>query len=149
MEETRKTGIGIRIANIIGAIMFFLFGALQINDIDPEIYHNPSKLDVALWLLFYLFIGVLMLLVIFKKIPTWILIVGIIACVAQMAVTGPGLYQNLLGEESFNMTQEGMSAEDPRVELSREFFGALIAMFGVIWVGVQHRVVGWREENTD
>ena len=56
-----------------------------------------------------------------------------------MARTGPGLYENLFGKESFSMTQTSMTAEDPRVELSREFFGALIALAGVVWVGLQHR----------
>ena len=30
------------------------------------------------------------------------------------------------------MTQVSMSANDPRVELTREFFGALIALFAVL-----------------
>ena len=40
------------------------------------------------------------------------------------------------------MTQKSMTADDPRVELSREFFGAVIALIGVIWVYLQHRVIG-------
>jgi hypothetical protein len=48
-----------------------------------------------------------------------------------MAVTGPGLYENVFGGKDFTMTQASMSAEDPRVELTREFFGAVIALLGV------------------
>ena len=96
-------------------------------------------MDAAIWLLFYFFIGVMLIAVIFRKIPGWILLIGVIACVVQMAISGPGLYQNLFGSESFNMTQSSMSAKDPRVELSREFLGAVIAMLGVVWIWWQRR----------
>ena len=121
------------------ALLFFLFAGFQLNDVDPEVYHNPSKMDAAIWLLFYFFIGVMLIAVIFRKIPGWILLIGVIACVVQMAISGPGLYQNLFGSESFNMTQSSMSAKDPRVELSREFLGAVIAMLGVVWIWWQRR----------
>ena len=49
-----------------------------------------------------------------------------------MIVTGPCLFENLFGEKDFTMTQVSMSSEDPRVELSREFFGAVIALAGVV-----------------
>lgn len=129
----------VRITNGIVALLFFLFAGFQLNDVDPEVYHNPSKMDAAIWLLFYFFIGVMLIAVIFRKIPGWILLIGVIACVVQMAISGPGLYQNLFGSESFNMTQSSMSAKDPRVELSREFFGAVIAMLGVVWIWWQRR----------
>ena len=127
------------ITNVIVALLFFLFAGFQFNDVDPAVYHNPSKLDAAIWLLFYFFIGVMSLAVIFRKIPAWILCVGVIACLIQMVISGPGLYQNFFGTESFDMTQTSMSSEDPRVELSREFFGALIAMLGVGWIWWQRR----------
>jgi hypothetical protein len=38
------------------------------------------------------------------------------------------------------MTQGSMSAADPRVELTREFFGALIALAGVGFLA-------WREKS--
>ncbi|MDF1737599.1 MAG: transmembrane 220 family protein [Verrucomicrobiales bacterium] len=118
--------------HVICAILFGLFAWFQRNDIDPEIYHNPSSLDAALWLLFYGLIAILFVVSLFKRIPRWILIIALIACVIEMATTGPGLVQNLFGEEDFTMTQVSMSAEDPRVELTREFFGAVIALLGVI-----------------
>ena len=85
----------VRITNGIVALLFFLFAGFQLNDVDPEVYHNPSKMDAAIWLLFYFFIGVMLIAVIFRKIPGWILLIGVIACVVQMAISGPGLYQNL------------------------------------------------------
>lgn len=126
--------------NGVLALLFFLFAWVQHNDVDPAIYHNPSPLDAWLWLFFYLLIGVLLVVVIWKKAPAWLLIIAAIACAVEMIRTGPGLYQNLFGDEDFTMTQVSMSASDPRVELSREFFGALISLLAVAWIWIQHRL---------
>jgi glucan phosphoethanolaminetransferase (alkaline phosphatase superfamily) len=113
------------------AAMFGLFAWLQRNDLDPEVYDRPSVLDAALWFGFYLLIAALFVVVLFKPLPRWLLALAAAACLLELAVTGPGLYENLYGNQAFTITQESMSAKDPRVELSREFFGALIALAGV------------------
>lgn len=115
----------------IGFVLFGFFSLLQLNDLDPEIYYHPSHLDATLWFLFYLLIAILFVIGIFKKLPTWLLIVAALFCLVEMGRTGPGLYENIFGEKDFTMTQMSMSAKDPRVELSREFFGAFIALAGV------------------
>ena len=122
------------IVHIVLAILFAFFAWLQRNDIDETIYHNASSLDAALWSAFYLLITVLLIFAIFRTIPRWILILSIIACVVETFMTGPGLIENIVGEKEFTMTQVSMSAEDPRVELSREFFGAVIALAGVLFL---------------
>lgn len=119
------------LVHIALAAMFGWFAWLQRNDIDPAIYDHPSVLDAALWLLFYALISVLLLVVLFRPVPWWLLLFSALACAAELATTGPGLYENLCGNKPFTMTQASMSATDPRVELSREFFGALIALLGV------------------
>jgi len=129
----------VRIIDLILAMLFFAFAWFQRNDIDPQIYHNPSSIDALLWLIFYLIIGVMLLIVGWRKIPLWILIISMLACVVQMVLSGPGLVENLIGDQNFTITGESMTAEDPRVELSREFFGALIALLVVIWISLQHR----------
>lgn len=131
----------IRIINILIALLFFSFAWFQRNDIDPEVYYRPSNMDAALWLVFYLLIGILLIVVVWKKIPVWILVLATVACVGQMVISGPGLFENLFGDQ-FTMTGESMSAEEPQIELSREFFGALIALLGVIWIWLQHRAIG-------
>lgn len=120
-----------KILNYFLAALFLVFAWFQRNDIDPEIYHNASSLDSALWLLFYLVIGVVFVLLNFKRISMWYFIVALIACIIEMGLSGPGLWNNLTGKDTFTMTQTSMSAEDPRVELTREFFGALIALLAV------------------
>ncbi len=134
-----KVTLPIKIINVVLAVLFVVFAWFQRNDIDPQIYHNASSLDAAMWLLFYLVIAALLIVVIWRRIPLWLLVICVIACLVELALTGPGLYQNLFGKEDFTMMQQSMSAEDPRVELSREFFGAVLALAGVVWVGVQHR----------
>lgn len=136
-----KLSHSVQIINLFGALLFLVFAWFQRNDVDPEIYYRPSGMDAALWLLFYLLIAILMVAVIWKKIPLWLLALAALACIIEMVRTGPGLYQNLFGDESFSMTQTSMSAEDPRVELSREFFGAVISLIGVAWVWIQYRLI--------
>lgn len=133
-----KTSPVFTVIHIVAALLFLLFAWLQHNDIDPEIYHNSSSLDATLWFLFYLLIAILFVVAIFKPVPRWILLLSIVACVVEMVMTGPGLIENLFGEKEFTMTQVSMSAEDPRVELTREFFGAVIALAGVLFLFLRH-----------
>ena len=126
------------VVHLVLAAMFFLFSWLQQNDLDPAIYDKPSALDAALWLAFYAVIGALFVVSLFRRVPVWLLLLAAVACIAEMAATGPGLYENVFGGKDFTMTQASMSAEDPRVELTREFFGALIALAGV--------AILWRRE---
>ena len=127
------------VLNFALAAVFVLFAWMQRNDIDPAIYDRPSVIDAALWLAFYLLIAVLFLIVTFRRVPRWLLLIAAIACLIEMVRTGPGLYENVVGEKEFTMTQVSMSAEDPRVELSREFFGAVIALAGVGLIAWQNR----------
>ena len=120
--------------HIFLALLFGVFAWFQRNDIDPEVYYKPSGLDSTLWFLFYALIAVLFVVAIFKRIPSWLLVIAGVFCFIEMAITGPGLFENLFGEKDFSMTQVSMSAEDPRVELSREFFGALIGLAGVAFL---------------
>ena len=119
------------VLNFLLAALFAIFAWLQRNDIDPAIYDHPSVIDAALWFAFYLLIAVLFVVTCFRRVPGWILVLGAIACFIEMGRCAPGIYENLFGDKEFAMTQASMSAEDPRVELSREFFGAVIALLGV------------------
>lgn len=132
------------VLNFALAAVFVLFAWMQRNDIDPAIYDRPSVIDAALWLAFYLLIAVLFVIVTFRRVPRWLLLIAAIACLIEMVRTGPGLYENLVGEKEFTMTQVSMSAEDPRVELSREFFGAVIALAGVGLIAWENRKRGNR-----
>ncbi|NNE92665.1 MAG: hypothetical protein HKN23_13545 [Verrucomicrobiales bacterium] len=119
----------------LGFILFLLFAWFQRNDIDPEVYYKPSGIDATLWVVFYILIAAVFGVAFFRPAPTWLLSIAVLACLAEMALSGPGLVDNLFGEKDFTVMQQSMTAEDPRVELSREFFGALIALVAitVLW----------------
>ena len=130
-----KLPVPVKVLNILGALLFALFSWVQYNDTDPAVYDRPSALDAWLWLLFYALIAILFVWILFKPLAKWVLIVAAVACLVEMGRTAPGLWDNLFGELPFNMTQVSMSAADPRVELTREFFGALISLVavGFLW----------------
>jgi hypothetical protein len=123
--------------NVLLAALFFVFAWFQRNDIDPEIYSNPSfdnpTIDSVLWFLFYAVIGLAFLFLIRKRLPLWYFVLAVVACLFEMYLSGPGLYENVFGEKSFTMTGQSMSGDDPRVELTREFFGAVIALAAVLF----------------
>lgn len=133
------------IAHLIATALFGTFAWVQINDLDPAIYHEPSSLDALLWFTFYLLIAILFIVSIFRKISATILVVALASCLVEMVITGPGLFQNLFGEEDFSMTQVSMTAENPRVELTREFFGALIAFAAVLYLLIKRRNTIYQE----
>ena len=128
-----------RIFNILGIGIFTLFTWFQRNDIDPVTYYKASGLDSTLWFLFYLLITVLFVIALFRKVPSWLLIAAALACLIEMVICIPGIIENFTGDKPFTMTQTSMSADDPRVELSREFFGSLIALLGVAALWWQER----------
>lgn len=137
MKSDTQPSTTIRLTNFLLAAIFLVFAWFQRNDIDPEIYSKPSfnnpTLDSALWFLFYLIIAIGFIVVSFRKLPLWYFMIAVIACIFEMSMSGPGLYENLISKESFNMAQTSMTAKDPRVELTREFFGALFALCGVLF----------------
>ena len=141
-----------RIFNGIAVLLFAAFAFFQCNDIpqdgdktgnQPSPYFEPSVLDAALWAGFYAFVAVLFALALSGRIiPRWVLLAGALACFVQMVRTEWGLWDNLFGEKEFTMMGTSMDSADPRVELSREFFGALIALGGVILLWWQGRKYG-------
>ncbi len=142
--------VSLKVFNPIAAAIFALFSWLQWNDIDPAIYADPSVLDAITWAVFYAFIAVLFVLVSIRTLPRWILLLAVVACLVQLGRTAPGVWENLTGDRPFAITQAGMSADDPRVELSREFFGALIALFGVGVVAIENvRLQRYRDSPGD
>ena len=129
----------LRFSNTVGVLLFAVFAWFQRNDIDPEIYYHPSQIDALLWLLFYALVAVAHLVAFFRPAPIWLLAICALGALVFMGLSGPGLWENFSGDKEFTMTQTSMSAEDPRVELSREFFGALIALVAIAFLWWQRR----------
>ena len=51
-----------------------------------------------------------------------------------MVIAVPALIENIGAEEGFDITQTKMDPGQSHIERTREFFGALIALFGVVWL---------------
>ncbi len=115
--------------NVLGFFVFTYFAWLQREDDNPEVYANPSLVDVWAWVAFYGLIALLFLLGAFRRFPWPLFLVAVIFCLFELATTGPGLLQNLTGGD-FTMTKKSMNPAHGEVEQSREFFGALIALLG-------------------
>ena len=134
-----RSSVGVRIINLTGLLGFGLCAWVQRNDLDPEIYHRPSELDALAWLVFYAVVAGCFLAALIRPVPRWLLGLVAVGAGAFLVRSAPGLWENLTGGARFTMTQTSMSASDPRVELSREFFGALLALAGTAWLWWQQR----------
>ena len=129
---------GLLIINLLGTAIFAVFSWLQHEDDNPDVYVNASLFDVWVWILFYALISVSFLLAAFRKIHWPVVIVAAIFCLVMIGVSTPGIIANFTSGD-FNMTKTGMDPKTPRVEESREFFGALIALAGVGFLAWQKR----------
>ena len=121
--------------------LFGLFAFFQLNDTDPAVYHQPSIIDAWSWVAFYGLISILCVVSIFRSVPKPLLVIAALFCVYEMVTTAPGLYRNFFEAEHFTMTGASMSPTHSEVELSREFFGALIGLAGV-------GVIWWQTKNS-
>jgi hypothetical protein len=137
MDHLRRSRLAISAALL--ALMFAGFAVVQINDTNPVVYHRPSVLDAWSWVFFYGFIAALCAVSIFRRIPGVLLTVAAVFSLVEMARTAPGLYENLFVADTFTITATSMAAARPEVELTREFFGALIALLGVEYLRWQQK----------
>lgn len=126
-----KRNLLLKILRAIAVLLFATFAWVQYNDIDPEIYDRPSVMDAAGWLIFYAFVATIFAISLFRFIPKWLLLIAVLACAVQLGRTAGGMWDNLTGEGPFVLAQTSMSSNDPRVELSREFLGALLAVTSI------------------
>ena len=116
------------------AVLFAVFASFQLNDTNPEIYHRPSVIDAWSWVAFYGLISILCIVSIFRPILLLLLVIAALFCIYEMATTAPGLYRNLFESDTFTMTGASMAPSRSEVELSREFFGALIGLLGITFL---------------
>ncbi|MFK7981808.1 MAG: transmembrane 220 family protein [Saprospiraceae bacterium] len=116
-----------RITNIILAILFTIFAVVQYNDPDPW-----------LWIGIYLFMALISALAANKMYPSWILRGGMLGCLIGLAILLPDFIDWLsTGAESIT---QSMKADQPHIELTREFLGLLICTITLgflLWQGEQ------------
>ena len=118
--------------NVLGVVVFAVFAWLQREDDNPAIYEDPSMVDVWIWILFYALIAVAFGMALSGKFPVPLYAMIVAFCLFQFAMTGPGLWANITGEEGFAMTKKSMAPDHAYVEQTREFFGAVIALAAIL-----------------
>lgn len=105
-------------------LIFSLFAYWQINDADP--YY---------WVTWYGFIAFVALLTVLNKNNIWIIRVGlIIGCLWMLSLVPD--FVNWIKMGAPTITGQ-MKAEAPHVELTREFFGLLISIGALLFLGKQ------------
>ena len=119
--------------NAIGLVIFAWFSWLQ-----HDIYVDPSLADVWAWIVFYGLVAVGFFLALLKKFPWPLYALIALYGIYELITTGPGFFANLQSGH-FTMTKSGMSPNHAEVELTREFFGAIIALAATGFLAWQRR----------
>ena len=108
--------------NIILAVLFLTFAALQFND-DPD--------DIWFWIIIYSTVGIISAFAAFKRYNMQVLVLAIGVILYQMFRMFPAFTQWIsMGMPS--ITGE-MKAISPHVELVREFLGLCVCLIVIIY----------------
>jgi len=125
------------VLNTIGAALFAFFAWLQHEDDNPDIYAEPSRIDIFLWVAFYGLVACLFAAAALRRFPRWPFLLVASLGTYHLATTVPGFLDNLRAGGGFEVAKESMSPDRAEVELSREFFGSLIALAAAALVWIQ------------
>jgi hypothetical protein len=105
--------------NWILAVLFTLFAAVQHNDPDP-----------LGWIAVYGAVAVLCGLAALGRAPRWALIAVAIAVIIWMAILAPGMLD--WARMGFPDIAGSMKAEEPHIEVVREFLGLFLALLALL-----------------
>ena len=125
-----------KIINLILAVCFLAFAALQFND-DPD--------DVWFWVLIYGLVAGISAFAAFGRYNMWVIVIGIAAVVFELFRKFPAFAQWI--SQGMPSIVEKMEASSPYVELVREFLGLLISLAALIYHYV--RYTKWRSLQKD
>ena len=115
-----------KITNIILGILFFLFAIVQYNDPDPW-----------LWIGLYSLVAIISLLAARGQYISWLILGGLAICLIWLFMLLPD-FVNWIKEGMPSITGS-MKAEEPHIELTREFLGLVICMAALIFHWVKSR----------
>ena len=115
-----------KIIALILAIVFALFAIVQLNDPDP-----------AVWVTWYAFIALAAGLTAFRKMNAWVLLAGIVGGAVAMVFYIPDFIAWIQG--GMESITGSMKAENPFVELIREFLGLLLGTLALVYLYFQVR----------
>ena len=112
-----------KVLSTIFALLFGLFGYVQLNDPDP-----------MLWVGLYGFVAVVNIMAIFRFFPKRSIVLGLVVLGAGCLYLSPSLLEWMTSGVSLI---EGMSPDRPYVEESREMLGMLMALGTLVY---QYRI---------
>ena len=116
-----------KVLNIILAVLFFLFAALQFND-DPN--------DVWFWIFIYSLVGGISAFAAYNRFNMWVLLFGFGAVIYKTFLIFPPFAQ-WLANGMPSITGE-MKATTPHIEIAREFIGLLLCLAVLIFHSIRY-----------
>ncbi|HZV44627.1 MAG TPA: transmembrane 220 family protein [Saprospiraceae bacterium] len=116
-----------KIFNLVLALIFFSFAALQLND-------TPG--DVLFWVLIYCTVGLVSAFGAFDKYNMWIIILGIGAALYRLFRDLPEFLMWITSGTP-NIVEE-MKAATPYIETAREFFGLILCIIALVYHYVRY-----------
>lgn len=108
-----------RLVNIILAIIFFIFAAVQYNDADG-----------VLWIFIYGIVGIISLLGVFKEYNRGMLLAMMILYFGGFLYFLPAVFE-WITQHNIGDLVESMKADKPYIEKSRESLGLLICFLAI------------------
>ena len=116
-----------KVINSILGILFLSFAYFQLNDPDPY-----------LWVLLYVYIALVSFLTVKNKISKWFILPGMLSCVLWLGLLMPD-FINWMKMGSPSIT-DSMKAEQPHIELTREFLGLAISLGVLFYLYFRHSI---------
>lgn len=111
-----------KIFNLVLAVIFTLFAAVQLND-------TPG--DILFWFVLYAAIALISGFAAFNRYNMWVILLGLAVVVFELFRQFPGFAQWIsMGMPSI---VDEMKASTPYVELAREYLGLVICLIVLIF----------------
>ena len=111
-----------KIFNLILAVIFFLFAAVQLND-------APG--DVFFWILIYSFVAAVSGFAAYKKYNMWVILLGLAVVLYELFRKFPTIAQWV--SDGMPSIFAEMKASSPYVELAREYLGLLLCLIVLVF----------------
>ena len=115
-----------KIFNLVLAVLFVLFAAVQYNDPDP--LH---------WAALYLFVAGVCGFAAFGRYNKYVLWAGIVVCLVWLAFTTHDFVEWIRAGSPSIVSE--MKANEPHIELTREFLGVGICLVVLVWQAMRFR----------
>lgn len=116
-----------KIFNIILAILFLLFAAVQFND-------SPG--DILFWVIVYAGVGIISAFAAFNRYNMWAILLGLAVVVFEMFRKFPTFA--LWVSDGMPSIVDEMQASSPYIELAREYLGLCLCLAVLIFQYVRY-----------